>query len=109
MGATGNIATWNTSDGTTHEFTVYAFNSNWNAVGGVYIFSYFDGQYWRPLYIGETDNFSRRLPTHERWTDAQRAGATHIHAITVQQAAMRAALEQRLIQDYQPPLNTQLR
>ncbi len=109
MGTEANKATWRTSDGGQYEFFVYGPDANWRQVGGVYIFSYHDGAYWRPLYVGETDDFSQRLPNHERWGDAQKAGATHIHVRVEAQEASRVDLEQKLIQGHQPPLNVLLR
>jgi hypothetical protein len=81
----------------------------WNAVSGVYAFAGRDAQgIWRPLYIGQADTFrTRPMPpgNHERWAEAVRLGATHVHALTVPLAAMRDLVERRLIAAYQPPLN----
>lgn len=102
-------AGWATSDGAVHVFEVYGPGTAWNRVAGVYIFAFLSGGKWYPLYVGQTDDFSTRLPKHERWGEAARRGATHIHARVVEQAASRDYLEQKLIQDYQPPMNQQLR
>ncbi len=64
------------------EFYVYEHvNLGWSEVGGLYVFA---GQRlddsgilrWHPLYVGKTQDFSARLPTHERWPEAVQAGAT---------------------------------
>ncbi len=72
-----------------HEFTVYQPDDNWREVGGLYIFAGLvsDEQgksLWRPFYIGQTQNFAERLPTHEDWPEAELLGATHIHAMVLQ-------------------------
>ena len=97
-----------------HAFIVYQRGIDWNEVAGLYIFSgrVKDDQgttVWRPFYIGQTQNFSKRLPTHEDWPEAQRLGATHVHAMTMKNPEMRAEIERDLIQSYQPALNVQLR
>ena len=100
---------WPLGNGQTISFNVYDSNENWSKVGGLYIFAYLakDG-IWRPLYIGQTDDFSARLPSHERLNEAIQRGATHIHAAVVPLAANRDTLERRLIASLQPPMNEQL-
>jgi excinuclease UvrABC nuclease subunit len=95
----------------THEFVVYAQAcTTWHDVAGVYIFCGLTPQrQWRAYYIGQADSFQSRLPGHERWDEAARLGATHVHARVVPQAASRDTVERELIQAYQPPLNVQLR
>jgi hypothetical protein len=51
-----------------------------------------------------------RIPTHERFDDAVRAGATHVMAHTTPAGdAARIAEERDLIQRWNPPLNVHLR
>lgn len=93
-----------------HEFDVFTPTSTWKTVGGVYIFTGLNNQaQWIALYIGQTNAFSERLPNHERWPEAQRLGATHIHLLQVPSAAIRILIERELIQAYQPLLNTEHR
>jgi excinuclease UvrABC nuclease subunit len=101
--------TWPLDNGNTLEFKVYTQDANWNNVAGLYIFAYHDGQYWRALYVGQADDFSSRLPSHERLEEAVQYGATHIHALAVQQAAKRDQWERMLIQHLQPSMNVQCR
>jgi hypothetical protein len=98
---------WPLGNGQSLEFTIYDSNTGWNSVAGLYIFAYTDGQYWRALYIGQADDFSTRLPYHERLEEAVRLGATHIHALVVPLAANRDKFEKMLIQTLQPPMNVQ--
>jgi hypothetical protein len=101
---------WPLGNGNTLEFTIYDRNEGWNSVGGLYIFSFMakNGR-WTALYIGQTNDFSIRLPSHERLNEAVQRGATHIHALTVPQQKNRDAWESLLIQHIQPPMNEQLR
>jgi hypothetical protein len=91
-------------------FNIHDSNDNWGEVGGLYIFAYKakDGL-WYALYIGQTDDFSSRLPFHERLDEAIQLGATHIHVTDVPVAAHRDILERRLIVYLRPPMNEQLR
>lgn len=84
--------------------------TTWNKVPGIYIFAKkTDDTHWDAVYIGQTDDFSDRLPNHEKWNSALRIGATHIHILVVQQEADRDQIEELLIQHLQPILNQQLR
>jgi hypothetical protein len=89
------------------DFLVCDFNANWAAVGGLYIFAYLAKDGWFPLYVGKTENFSNRLPNHERKDEAIKRGATHVLAVRVPQAANRDRLEILLIQHLQPRMNEQ--
>jgi hypothetical protein len=89
-----------------YEFEVLNMDGMWKDVGGVYIFSGVKDSIWRAYYIGITDSFQDRHPNHERWEEAKRLGATHVHARGEPQAATRESIERELIGTYQPPLNT---
>ena len=103
-----NKCTWPLENGETIEFDIYdPKTTTWNAVSGLYIFAYYSDPYWRALYIGQTDDFSSRIPSHDRFDEAVRRGATHIHAAVVPQAANRDTLEKRLIAHIQPLMNEQ--
>ncbi len=86
-------------------------NGPFKAEGGNYTFVRPSGSgLWLPVYFGETNDFSTRLPDHERWADALRAGATHIMAHTTP-AGERVRLNEEtdLIKRWNPPLNAQMR
>jgi hypothetical protein len=100
---------WPLGDGTTLEFTIYDPNTQWNKVAGLYIFAYKENNNWSALYVGQTDDFSVRLPSHEKWDSAVRKGATHIHAVSVSLAANRDKWEEMLIGHLRPPMNDQLK
>lgn len=94
-----------------HTFEVVDRNENWNDVGGIYIFARLDstGSNWYPTYIGKTESLKDRLPTHEMIEPSAKLGATHIHAMVVESALARTAIEAELISHFKPPLNTQLK
>jgi len=94
-----------------HEFDVHRHDQvAWNDVPGIYVFAVHDGLYgWGPLYIGQASSLKDRLSSHERWDEAARRGAVHIHAKLVRSATNRDRVERDLIQKYQPPMNTQLK
>src|SRR5260221_7515045 len=93
-----------------HVFEVNLHAANWNAVPGLYIFAATNsvGQ-WYPLYVGQAESLAGRIPSHERWMEALRLGATHVHAKVEQDAATRDLVEQALIRAYQPTFNVQHR
>ena len=92
-----------------YEFDVYsAENTTWYNKAGVYIFCGITPKnQWKAYYIGQTESFLERLPNHERWDEAAQLGATHVHALVVEQAASLGMIESELIQSYRPPLNSQ--
>jgi len=101
---------WPLGNGQTLEFGIYNKETQWNKVAGLYIFAEPLGNgRWRALYVGQTDDFSSRIPNHEQWDAALRLGATHVHAKVVPLKANRDTWERLLIEYHQPPLNVQYR
>jgi len=97
-------------NGQTLNFTIYNATAEWNEVAGLYIFArQTNDNHWFALYVGQTNDFSARFSSHEKWNSAAQRGATHIHAVVVPLAANRDVLEKRLIAHLQPPLNEQHR
>lgn len=74
--------------------------------GGNYIFVRPTEAGWIPVYVGIADNLSTRIPYHERWADALRAGATRVMAHTEANALRREAEERDLIARWSPVLNS---
>ena len=72
-------------------------------MAGVYIFAAPVDKLWRALYVGETTSFADRIPGHERWPQAQRMGATHVHVRA--EPFRRREIEEELIRAHTPPLN----
>ena len=105
-----NTVPWPLGNGQNLEFTICSLSTmGWPQSPGLYIFTYANGGYWRPLYIGKTTDFSARIPSHELYAEAVQNGATHIHAMVVQQAENRDRWERMLIEAHQPPMNKQYR
>lgn len=97
--------------GVTFNFGVYQPSTTWPTGAGLYMFCKYNpiAQQHEPVYIGQCDNFSARLCAHERWDEAQRAGATSVLLTSVPLQADRDRYEAILIRELQPKLNTQLR
>lgn len=63
-----------------------------------------------PLYFGQAENLQTRIPNHDRWDEARRAGVTHVMAHTTLGGEQARLDEERdLIQQWQPPMNVQHR
>ena len=93
-----------------YEFSIYEPSVQWDNVAGIYIFcKKTQPKEWVPYYIGKCDSFQDRIPSHERWDEAQAIGATHIHVLKVPQQLQRDSIEKELVKHFQPPLNKQLK
>ena len=97
-----------------HTFTVLPHDATWHDVPGVYIFASHQQppggpRQWSAIYVGATTSFSARIPNHEAWLAARNLGASAVHAMVVQRADQRKAIEEYLIARSQPQLNTQHR
>lgn len=100
---------WPLGNGQVLGFKVYERNTGWYDVPGLYIFSYAIAEIWYALYVGQVESFLKRLPKHERLSEAVRMGATHIHAMVVHEQSLRDEWERMLIRNLQPPLNIHYR
>jgi hypothetical protein len=105
---------WTGVSGTRYEFQNFKLgNVTFNPVAGVYIFCrQGTDSLWYSVYVGETDNFVRRLAdelsTHHRLESISRAGATHICAMVVTGGnAERVKIETDLRHSLNPPCNRQ--
>ncbi len=104
---------WTGASGTTYKFEHHAIGMSFNQIGGVYIFCK-EGpdRRWYSIYVGETDNFRRRLAeeltSHHRWDSITRAGATHVCAMVVAGGnAERVRIETDLRHGLNPSCNRQ--
>lgn len=104
-----NSVRYRTLGGDPLEMFPYLQSGDWRAVAGIYCFAYLEGGTWRVMYVGQASSFADRIPSHERWADASRRGATHVLAMPVSTQAARDRIEEALIRELQPPLNTLLR
>lgn len=102
------ISEWPSGVGQLLKFEVYDIdNTDWSKDGGIYIFCHEEYYGWNALYIGQTEDFSSRLPDHDRLKEAVKKGATHIHTMVVNDDSKRKRLEVILIEKYLPDLNFQ--
>jgi hypothetical protein len=99
-----------TCDWNGYTFEICDPATTWNDVPGIYIFAALapNGR-WNAYYIGICDSFKDRHLNHERWNEAARLGATHVHARVERLEATRQAIERDLIRICQTPLNTHFR
>lgn len=89
------------------EFNIHSHDAQWGDVAGIYVFAgrNVEGK-WFPTYIGQTNSFKDRILSHERWEEAKRSGATHVHARVVLQQVDRDKIEKEMIETWKPKLNT---
>jgi len=109
----GNIVDWPGQSGATYRYWFLSdlTAAGINAVAGNYAFvkRLPNGKYV-PLYFGEAESLKDRIPNHERWADAVRAGATDVMAHSTPSGdKARLAEERDLIQRWNPVLNVQHR
>ncbi|MGE3247789.1 MAG: hypothetical protein AB7F96_13250 [Beijerinckiaceae bacterium] len=104
---------WTGASGIRYQFENYALGTaRFFEKPGVYVFSrQFNGLFYA-VYVGETDNFARRLSNelaaHHAWDSIARAGATHISAmVVVGGLAERLKIETDLRHGLNPPCNRQ--
>lgn len=93
-----------------YEFKVYDINVDWRTVpevGGIYIFAFLRDSplVWVPLYLGETESFADRIPTHEKLEQLRQLRVSHVHVLEVGNEAGRKAIEKDLLQSYSTRLN----
>ena len=105
---------WPGASGTRYEFQLDAFGAiDYYEIEGVYIFCKpaGNGNYW-PIYVGETDNFRRRLGdelrSHHALPAILRQGATHISTLSIRgDRSYRLYVETDLRNGLKPPCNQQ--
>ena len=98
-----------------YPFKVYLYDSHLLPVApGVYVFAAMDlkslyAPSQRPLYVGSTDHSKDRFSTHEKFSEAEELGLSHIHFLVEESKEAREEIEKALIQEYKPPLNDPLK
>lgn len=100
---------WRDQTNQRHDFLVYDNQSSWPYWGGVYLFCHQTSTGWKTHYIGETDNFSKKLSDdHEQWLYAQAMGATHVHILLESSHLDRQYIARQLIAKLNPSCNAEL-
>jgi hypothetical protein len=106
----GDTISWRGASGERYAFILSGFVA-FAAKPGIYAFCKLTKTgLWRPLYIGETDSFERRiggdLTLHRHWSSIRAQGATHIATHTVHgTAAQRIEIVTDLRARYHPVCN----
>lgn len=82
------LVIWHGASGTRYETQNDRIGATYRTIPGVYIFCReLSNGNWQPIYVGETDNFARRLTDelrqHHAWNCAVAFGATHICTLHV--------------------------
>ncbi len=96
-----------TKTGVPFNFHVNAPNDSWYDKPGIYVFcvkNIWGG--FGALYVGQAKSFRDRFASHEKWNDAISNGMSHVLGIEIPQQQERDRLEQILIEDLTPPMNT---
>ena len=85
-------------------------NPIWKQAPGNYIFVKQAAGSWKLLYAGQCDDFSKRMPRHDRWAEAVTLGVTHVFSHTGSaEENVRKTEERDIIQAHNPPMNVQHR
>lgn len=106
-------AIWTGQSLTRYKFEIHPVGTQFNPVPGVYLFcKRVTMNSFLALYVGETDNLSRRVTSelgrHHCWPSAYRAGAIHIGALVVRgYPSYRINIETDLRHGLRPALNKQ--
>jgi hypothetical protein len=104
---------WKGMNGTVYEFQLHLIGTDYFPKPGVYIFCRdLGGGSFSAIYVGETDNFKRRLTdelkAHHSLEGVRRHGATHICTLHVPgNLSDRLRIETDLRNALNPPCNKQ--
>ena len=100
---------WRGESGDSWRFSIAGTDEDIPDAGGIYIMV--KRNWWfqrRAVYIGKASNLHSRLVGHERGPDAKKKGATRRHYLCVSSENTRQQIEEDLIRQYMPALNTVL-
>ena len=89
------------------DFTAGVPGDDWPAVGGLFLFVFRDPaeDRWVPLFVDHAESLTAALPTHRRWPEAVRRGATEVHVIRQHDPQIREDAKAWLIQHWRPRMN----
>src|SRR5262249_40588504 len=97
--------------GRLHRFSAHHPDENFPVAAAVYAFvrPSSGGRGWTPVFLSRTGNLATRLGRHhERWSEAQMLGATHILVHQSEERDAREFVEADLLASLKPVLNTQV-
>jgi hypothetical protein len=96
--------------GTRYDYFATPANPIWKQASGNYTFMKKTATGWTMLYAGQCDDFSKRMPNHDRWADAIARGVTHVFShVGSADEMIRKKEERDIIQACNPPMNVQHR
>jgi hypothetical protein len=99
--ANENTCVWTGVSGKQYTYWWYTLPHSFkDGVFGNYIYAKIVSNEWVPIYIGEGDLGTRVGPSHHQADCIKRKGATHIHAHTQPDEAVRKAEEAGLLANY---------
>lgn len=104
---------WPGKSGKEYKYWIYPIGTSFKTVPGNYIFAKESApNKWKPIYVGETDNLSRRLDnpdSHEKMNCIRRNGGTHVHVHeSANDVAIRQQEEKDIIEKWNPPCNLEV-
>jgi len=107
-----SLVSWRGLSGRAYSFQLNPIGATYPALPGVYVFCRNVGGLYYAVYVGETENFWRRLTdelrSHHRFGAIQLQGGTHIGTLHVSGLpAERLLIETDLRQALNPPCNRQ--
>lgn len=98
------------ASGTRYDYFSTPPDPVWKKAPGNYIFVKQTGSAWIVLYAGQCQDFSLRIPNHDRWDAAVALGITHVFShVGNANEDVRKAEERDIIQGHNPPMNVQHR
>lgn len=104
--ATTTVIALTGASGTTYDFEVYRWGTNFNPIGAVYAVLKLrtDGRY-EVIYIGQTGDLSERFDNHHKARCFNLHGRTHVGVHRESAERRRLLIEKDLGDNYQPPCN----
>ncbi len=87
-------------------FNTWPLSQPLNNFSGVYIYGRMINGNHYAVYVGQSDDVSRRIREHQQDDPQIALSSHHLHCLTVNDGErIRTQIEQRLIGTYNPPLN----
>ena len=98
---------WEGQSGEKYKYYIYRLDATHNAVPANYIFAKETRpSFWKPIYIGETEDISERFDYHHKIDCIRREGATPIYTHkSSEDKKVRCAEESDLVSKCKPPCN----
>jgi hypothetical protein len=91
--------------GSSYTFEVYKLNTDFKALGGLYLFTKADGTTHTHIYLGQTQDLSSRFTNHHKEQCIDKHGGTHISVRVMNAEKERLAAEKDLLAIYNFPCN----